>query len=282
MNQLALGLMPTTDMHDNKVLGGGGPDAGGWLGCCRHCRGDWQWYCELFAFPDWNGAERMCWMCLASSVIAHLRFIDCYYQAGRRSTKFTHETYLARMKERGLPVPAVMLHIIGFRLECIVVDYLHAYGLGVSGHIIGNILWETVRYTCWGATTQDANCAWMAKDLDGWYKRTKYTSILRTVLKKETVRPDGEYPKLRGAKANASCHVAPYALEFAIRFSDGTMHDELKVNLAEIMCRLDEITMSSGRFLSDVVAKEFSEVGNNMIKLYSVLSAEAFAQRKQL
>ena len=31
-------------------------------------RGDWEFYCDIFKFPRWNEANRMCWICRASWV----------------------------------------------------------------------------------------------------------------------------------------------------------------------------------------------------------------------
>ena len=82
-NNMLTGMMPTHNWDHIPVPGGGQEMAGGWRACLTHCRGDWQWYAEIFDFPQWNECVRMCWMCMASSVVLGLLFTDCSRNAGR-------------------------------------------------------------------------------------------------------------------------------------------------------------------------------------------------------
>lgn len=68
----------------------------------------------------------------------------------------------------GLALPILLALCIGLRLGCILADVPPAADLGMTAAIIGNILWETVLHHCWGPSTQKANVAVMAKDLDSW------------------------------------------------------------------------------------------------------------------
>ena len=115
----------------NAMLDGVCPDSGeplaaGWRGCLCQIRGDWQWYCELFRFPAWNGAERMCWICAASATIAALLFKKCGEAAGWRATRVSHEEYVAGLEEIGADLPTLFKHVVGLRIECVVIDALHA------------------------------------------------------------------------------------------------------------------------------------------------------------
>ena len=74
MNTLVDGLTPHTDWLDRPLLGGGVPLAKGWRACLCELRGDWQYDAEVFHYPYWNNAERMCWICAASSTVAALLF----------------------------------------------------------------------------------------------------------------------------------------------------------------------------------------------------------------
>ena len=102
-----------------------------------------------------------------------LLYTDCSRNAGRRHTHFTHESYLDYLKEKNLLVPILLALCTGFRLECILVDVLHAADLGMTAHIINDIMWESALQKYWGASTQEANVELLAQDLDSWYKRTK-------------------------------------------------------------------------------------------------------------
>ena len=62
---------------DNRRLDGGGVDlAGGLRGCLTQIRGDWEWYCQIFGFPRWNEAARMCPFCQASATNPNLPWSD--------------------------------------------------------------------------------------------------------------------------------------------------------------------------------------------------------------
>jgi hypothetical protein len=281
VNSMLTGIMPTEDWDEKDVPGGGVKMAEGWRACLTHCRGDWQWYNEIFDFPAWNTNNRMCWMCLASSVIAGLLYTDCSRQAGRRHTHFTHQSYLAYLADHNLVLPTLLALCIGFRLECILVDVLHAADLGMTAHIIGNILWETVRNHSWGGSTQEDNVALLAKDLASWYKTTKCKVRLQGKLTKERIRADGKFPKLK-AKGAAARYLVEYCLHLARRFSTGSDHDELKIALVEKLVRLYQIMAENGQFFAPAVQREFAKIGQDISKMLSVLAAEAHALGQRL
>eukprot|EP00959_Pyramimonas_sp_CCMP1952_P455991 9472441-Pyramimonas_sp.AAC.1 len=281
MNVLLGGSMPDRDFEGRPVPGGGGPIAGEWRACLAHARGDWQWYCELFGFPKWNENERMCWMCLASATIPFLLYTDCSRGARRRGTQFTHETYVEHVRRNGLELASFFVHVVGFRLECVLVDVLHAADLGMSASIIGNILWETVANHMWGATTIQGNVKLLADDLKKWYESTKCPVRLQGELTKDRLRPDGKYPKLK-AKAAATRYLADYALLLAKRFNDGTGHSSLKIHVADNLVQFYNLMSEAGQFFNDAEKKKFAEIGNNLSRLLSVLAAEAFAKDEKL
>ena len=138
-----------------------------------------------------------------------LLYTDCSRNAGPRHTHFTHESYLDYLKEKNLLVPILLALCTGFRLECILVDVLHAADLGMTAHIIGNIMWESVLQKYWGASTQD---------LDSWYKKTKCKVKLQGKLTQQRIRAHGQFPKLK-SKAAAARHLADYALDVSPRRS---------------------------------------------------------------
>ena len=216
-------------------------------------------------------------MCMASAVILGLLYTDCSRNAGRRHTHFTHESYLDYLKEKNLLVPILLALCIGFRLECILVDVLHAADLGMTAHIIGNIMWESVLQKYWGASTQEANVELLAKDLDSWYKKTKCKVKIQGKLTQQRIRADGQFPKLK-CKAAAARHLADYALDVARRTSTGSTHDQLKIALAESLTRFYQIMEENGQFFSPGVQGDFRQVGNGLCSMLSILSAEAHAK----
>ena len=156
-NSMLDGRMPAMDWAGNPLPSGGSMLADGWMGALCQVRGDWAFFCELFAFPKWNGAQRMCFLCKASSTDAALAWVKFGPDAGWRRTRWTHESYLRFLRLGGLAIPALLCMAIGFRLECVMVDVLHTVDQGVASHIIANIMWvfAAVRGVLGGANQQD-------------------------------------------------------------------------------------------------------------------------------
>ena len=123
VNQMARGKHPVVDWDGNRIPNAIGSDlAGQFTAVLVQVRGDWQFYVEIFSFPPWNGAVRMCWMCRASSSNKFLAFTDTRESSQWRGTRFTDESYRAYMAALGLSLPMLLLLVIGLRLECISID----------------------------------------------------------------------------------------------------------------------------------------------------------------
>ena len=67
LNALLKGTFPGENWHG--CADGRGELAGGWRGALCHIRGDWALYTEVFKFPQRNDAQRMCFLCRASSTV---------------------------------------------------------------------------------------------------------------------------------------------------------------------------------------------------------------------
>ena len=115
--------------------------AGGWRGTLCQRRGDWEFYTQIFKFPAWSGAERMCWKCEASNTLRHSGWTNAGPRAGWRRTRLTHHSDIADLIAAGLAVPALLTAVIGFRHQCVQIDVLHTVDQGVASHIIGNVMW---------------------------------------------------------------------------------------------------------------------------------------------
>ena len=162
-------------------------------------QGNWQYYCEVFDFPAWNGAVRMCWMCAASATIAGLLFKKCSDAAGWRGTRISHEAYLA---EVGDALPSLFRYAVGLRLECVTIDCLHALDLGEAAHIIGNIMWDSIAAKSWGASNQEANAGLLNDDLRAWEKKTKAATRLQGNLTVKRLKcSKSGFPKLKAKGA---------------------------------------------------------------------------------
>ena len=76
MNVLLEGKTPERTPFDRPLLGGGVPLAGSWRAALCQARGDWAFYKECFHFPQWNAAERMCFVCRAIRRLSWKNFND--------------------------------------------------------------------------------------------------------------------------------------------------------------------------------------------------------------
>ena len=262
--------------------------AGPFTGVLTHVRGDWQFYVEVFKFPQWNGALRMCWRCRASSTIKALAFTDCREQAGWHDTRFADRSYRAHMEALSLPLPVLLALVVGLTLSCITIDCLHALDLGVSSHIIANTFWTTILRQVWGKTNQDDSTAELEKDLKSWSKTEKIGSRIQGTLTKERIRAttDTGYPKLK-AKGAQTRHLAPYSLALAKRWQrvahahstpeerDHATHDALVVGVNQLLVDLYQTMMTSGRFFSGEALQRIRTIGFQLPIMYMRLYSSA-------
>ena len=131
---------PAENWFGRSQANGGEHLAGGWAAALCQVRGDWAFYTEVFQFPQWNSADQMCWLCRASSTVRDRAWTDSRPGAGWRRTRWTHEAYIEYLRAAGLAIPVLLLCIVGFRLECVMVDTLHAVDQGVASHVIANTM----------------------------------------------------------------------------------------------------------------------------------------------
>ena len=282
MNSMASGRHPELDW-DNRHIPNPSKAAlaGEYTGVLTQIRGDWQFYCEIFQFPPWNGAVRMCWLCRASGAIRRLGFTDCSEQAGWRGTCWTDETWRAHLKGLGYAIPILLLLVVGLRLECITIDALHSIDLGFASHVVGNTFWETIRRHAWSPGDQDANAAALDKAMVAHCKDTNVPSRVQGQLSKERIRStsDSGYPKLK-AKGAQTRHLAPFSLEVAKRFQRHephpmARHDAIVVAVNALLCKLYRLMATSSQFFTDEAKRQIVEIGNQLPQLYQQLYTEA-------
>ena len=282
INRMAVGKHPVLDWDQKPIPGAiESPLAGPFRAVLLQVRGDWAFYVEIFSFPAYNGAIRMCWMCRASGANKFLAFTDCRDNANWRSTRFTDETYRAYMAAWGLPLPILLLLVVGLRLECITIDTLHALDFGFGAHVVGNVFWETIIRKCWGKNTLDDNTASLEADMKKWSKTNHVSSRVQGQLHKERIRATSEsgYPKLK-AKGAQTRQLMPYALALAQRYQRFdpvfATHDLLIVGVCQLCCNLYDLMMTSGRFFTDAVKAKIVVIGNQLPQMYMRLYSEAF------
>jgi hypothetical protein len=276
MNSLLEGKTPEVDPFGRPIVGNSVPHAGSWRAALCQVRGDWEFYCDCFKFPRWHAHENMCFMCRASGLEDHLRYTNHRLDAPWRDTLWTDESYRAHLIANGQPIPALLMHAVGLRLDCIMPDVLHTIDLGVTAHIVGNVLFMfAVLRGVFGGANFSERVAKLSKDLDSWYKRTNCKDRLRGKITLETLRPKGDWPQMKG-KAAALRHLADYIVDVVGRFRQDTVEDTLIHNICILLQRFYYIIASESQFLSPDILRELPMLGQKLAEFYSQLSAMHF------
>jgi hypothetical protein len=180
--------------------------AGEDLGCNAllvQCRGDWQWYCQLFGLNSWSATE-MCWKCRAKKQPEDpLYFGNFCMDAAWRATCVSDEAYL---QEQSILSP--MFQAPGFLPSDICVDVLHTLDLGCTQDLIGNVFVEVMDE--WEGS-QAETLAKLRGRMKEFYALHNPPSKLNTITK-EMLRKKASSPKLK-AKGAETRYLLPFALE---------------------------------------------------------------------
>ena len=274
-NALLAGETPAVDWDGAPRSGGGNRLADGWRGSLCQARGDWAWYCELFRFPQWNCAERMCWLCQASSTNPALGWSKFGPSAGWRKTRWSHERYLDYLRTAGLCIPPLLVLAIGFRLELVMVDVLHTVDQGVASHIIANVLWIfAVVRKVFGGSTQEQQVSKLYAHMQKWYSKIKCDRKIKGKLTIERLRTSGQWPKLK-AKAAATRHLAAYALSLCQQFGSRDKEDRQMLGVCQLLQQFYTLLNSESQFLSPAAKDELPTLGQQLVGLYVSLATSA-------
>ena len=85
------------------------------------------------------------------------------------------------------------------------VDVLHTVDLGLTTHIVGNVIWWlVVMCACFGGRTFADRISACGANLKQWYKDNGFKNRLRGKLTPERVREVGEWPQMK-----SNCKAAP-------------------------------------------------------------------------
>lgn len=225
-------------------------------------RGDWAFFTETFFFPTWNSGIRMCWMCEASNTLENLLWTNCCLNSGWRETIFTNESFLAYAAAHGVMLPILLVLVIGFRLECFMVDSLHAVDIGFWCHVVGNVFWYlTVRKKVFGIGTQAEMIAKLWTNLTRWYNQTKCPYRLQSKLTDRNLRSQSGFPKLK-AKAAQARKLAPYVLMLVnTYFSNDCDEERLMSVIVRCMNRYYEIVATGSQYLTFDEMAEMRKIG---------------------
>ena len=225
----------------------------------------------------------MCYLCEASSTDPTVPWYDCRECAAWRGTMYSDESWRALLFARGWAVPALLLLVIGLRLEYITVDPLHAVDQGIGSHIIANVLWYlVVLKRVLGGRTQEQAVSTLNSRLKQWYKDSKARYKLQGELTIERLRSTAaSFPKL-AAKAAQTRVMAQFVLEFAQEHCDPNDEKEAAMLcVITLLIRFYKILADNSHFLSVAAKQELPRVGQVLAEQYSKLSSWSFDLRQK-
>ena len=279
-NVLLSGQTPHSDWNNNPQPGGGLELAGGLRGAICQVRGDWEFYCQLFGFGQWN-SDHMCPFCRASSTNDALTWTDFTAGANWRRTLWTHESYMDYLRLNGFAIPMLFRMALGFRLDCIMVDILHTVDLGLTANVCGNVVWWLVIIVnIFGLPTYARRMQALQRHYKQWCKDTQSKNKIRGKLTVERVRSDaGDWPELK-SKAAPLRGFTKYCLylmqSFGAFASDDPFRvrmDTLALGVCQLLCEFYTILESESQFLSEHARGRIPILGEQLMQMYSQLAA---------
>jgi len=204
----------------------------GFHGVLLQCRGDWQWYTQMFSFPNWASKQGICWRCKATQEG------PCSWRKGGpraawRRARYNKGEFMAKLINDGKTINP-LFGCPGFTLECICIGALHAMDLGVSQDILGNIFWEAILWLEDGRSHK-AKCHSLWCKLKRFYQennvKCQVQCLYLTMIKKR-----GETPKLK-CKGAQTRHMVPFGVQIASELHDrhGTPHSARVLELAKVL-----------------------------------------------
>ena len=246
-------------------------DSYGFIGVLCQVRGDWQFYTECFRFPQWN-ALSMCWCCAASSTVEALLWTNTRKDAGWRDTTWTHEQFIRYLHMIGMAIPVLFL-VLGLRLENIMVDPLHTVDLGLTAHIVGNIIWLYVfRKNIFGLPNHGQRLKALNEHLWSWYNSSRCPYRLQAKLTLDRIRTSKQWPKLKG-KAAATRSLVPYCIFLLDTFGDfGNREERLARAVVRLIAEFYELMKAEDRILSAHARERLPHIGQKLAELYGKLS----------
>ena len=167
--------------------------------------------------------------------------------------------------------------IPGFYLLRVFADSMHTVDMGVSPHIVGNIVWELTSTTIYGTDSR-------AKRLERMYHEYKQycrdtgVQVISTIWKAEKLNKSSaqHFPFMK-SKANECKHMVPYVYRAACVHNSGSPHDEWRAACAWGLVEYYDVIGTKSRYLSMVEVARLQHAIDVCLSCYYALHAEAKA-----
>ena len=274
-NALIDGRMPERDWQGKACPDAGRLLASGWKFAPIQLRGDWEFFTKACGFPTATSVPNNCWQCNCSPHAGPLCWTDGSMEAGWRPTLRSHEMYVAGLAATGDPLPGLFL-IRTMRIEGVMADVMHTMDIGVTCHVVANIMSELMDSRHFAGTTKDNRLQALAAHLDRYYKEVSEPHRIDGKLTYNRIHATGDWPKFKG-KAAHTRKLARYAVRLATEANSGSEHDRLRQGVAQTLSRMYDVFESEPRFLSTTAKTELAELSHLFMVMYSRLADEALA-----
>lgn len=170
-------------------------------------RGDWPFLKALFSVPAWNN-QQMCWMCTAENTgEGPLDFRNVGLTAAWRQGRLTAQQFHQNLAAQGIS-PSPLFKVPSFRLDHIVLDWLHIVDLGVSQDLVGNLFHELVLQDHLPGNNKKERLTSLWSRIKSFYKEFQVPVRLGE-LTLEMFEKSNKSPKLR-AKGGETRHLIPF------------------------------------------------------------------------
>jgi hypothetical protein len=234
-------------------------------------RGDWQWYNQVFRFPSWSSG-RICWLCKASQE-GKFAYWKCGPRAAWRKARYTPGEFLAQQRQEGIE-PSPLFSCPGFTIDMICIGALHCLDAGVTQDILGNTLWEAVKWLGALGRTQDLRVKTLWGMMQDYYKDNKINGGLQN-LTLLMIKQPGKAPKLRSKAAQAR-HLIGFGQLVAQQLHDTWQSDHTALVL-EVLTALEEVQYVMDKAWDPALASHLSvKIADGL----STLNAEAIGHLK--
>ena len=173
--------------------------------------GDMEFFYQEFQFPRPNQANPCLWCaCIQEGEDC---WNDFHQEAGWRRTTLSPGQLEARLEHP-------LFQVQGVNAQALKLDVLHVLDLGVSCHVVGNLLWEIIEDSKPGSRNSNMSC--LNAEIQEIYQELGIPSGTRLPnlkWKSDLATGANDYPCLKHQKGRRIRHFMPVAVELARRYS---------------------------------------------------------------
>ena len=182
------------------------------------------------------------------------------------------------------PTRHIILTVPGIVAESFALDMMHVIDLGISLHVLGNVLFYII-FDVLRGHTWDSAVQIVFEQILGIYQElgTPHSSRLAE-LKMENIcvdrnAPHQNYPMLRSVKARETRYLVPVVLQLIKRYRDGTDQSSHMCECVEHLSTLCNVVDAGGLFLDATARSTYAASTHALLLHYTWLARHALETR---